>query len=191
MKFNTVAKIISINLRSDRGCSCQNFPRATKVWSWHTNNQTSSALTYETLGRFLSDTDDWLMLKYFTRLIAHDTRLTHLRLANIPMQIRAGAFVGSIQKLKMIVTFSKTVLYSTLDNLKQLPKLLEYRYCYWFSVFTNQKHAKRLRGVIWLVTKGINPEKIITKKATEFEMSLNACVSTGLICSIASAYFLL
>ena len=26
---------------------------------------------------------------------------THLRLAKIPMQIRAGAFVGSIQKLKI------------------------------------------------------------------------------------------
>ena len=88
-------------LRLDWGCSCQNFPRATKVWSWHTNNQTSNALTYETLGRFLSDTDDWLMLKYFTNLIAHHTRFTHLRLANIPMQIRAGAFVGSIQKLKI------------------------------------------------------------------------------------------
>ena len=82
------------------GHSCQNFPSATKVWSWHTNNHTSNALTYETLGRFLSDTDDWLMLKYFTHPIVHNARFTHLRLANIPMQIRAGAFVGSIQKLK-------------------------------------------------------------------------------------------
>ena len=92
--------ILLSKLWSDWGRSCQNFPRATKVWSWHTNNQTSNALTYETLGRFLSDTDDWLMLKYFTHPIVHNTRFTHLRLANIPMQIRAGAFVGSIQKLK-------------------------------------------------------------------------------------------
>ena len=92
--------ILLSKLWSDWGRSCQNFPRATKVWSWHTNNQTSNALTYETLGRFLSDTDDWLMLKYFTHPIMHNARFTHLKLANIPMQIRAGAFVGSIQKLK-------------------------------------------------------------------------------------------
>ena len=92
--------ILLSKLWSDWGRSCQKFPRATKVWSWHTNNQTSNALTYETLGRFLSDTDDWLMLKYFTHPIVHNSRFTHLRLANIPMQIRAGAFVGSIQKLK-------------------------------------------------------------------------------------------
>ena len=41
-----------------------------------------------------------------------------------------------------------------------------------------------------MVANEINPEKIITKKATEFEMSLNACVSTSLICSVTATYFL-
>ena len=98
------------------GHSCQNFPSATKVWSWHTNNHTSNALTYDTLGRFLSDTDDWLILKWLMYLaIAWKVFLNkfgliipkhaHLRLAKIPMQIRAGAFVGSIQKLKIYPYF--------------------------------------------------------------------------------------